>query len=111
MTTSCVDCALFTANHKVIDISHWESHSGNSDRLRLIVHQLHALLPKHSVVIFPSLNSLLCQRQHGKIIWLNHLFAFSQLCQRPCFPAPDIHVAVHLWFQVGWISSVCAVTS
>lgn len=53
MTTGCVDCALLTANHEVIDVSRWESHSGNSHRLGLIVHQLHALLPKHGVVIFP----------------------------------------------------------
>lgn len=53
MTTGRVDCTLLAANHEVIDVSRWESHSGNSHRLGLIVHQLHALLPKHGVVTFP----------------------------------------------------------
>lgn len=46
MTTRCVDCALFTPNHKVIDISSWESHSSNRHRLGFVEHQLHALLAK-----------------------------------------------------------------
>lgn len=53
MTTGRVDCALLAANHEVIDVSRWESHSSNGHRLGLIVHQLHALLPKHGVVTFP----------------------------------------------------------
>lgn len=51
MTAGRVDGTLLTANHEVIDVSGRESHSGNSHRLGLIVHQLHALLPKHGAVI------------------------------------------------------------
>lgn len=51
MTTGCVDCSLFTANDKVIDISSWESHSCNRHWFGLIVHQLHALLPKQAFII------------------------------------------------------------
>lgn len=51
MTTGCVDCSLFTANDKVIDISSWESHSCNRHWFGLIVHQLHALLPKQVFII------------------------------------------------------------
>lgn len=74
MTTGRVDCTLLTANHEVIDVSRRESHSGNSHRLGLIVHQLHALLPKHG-----WLHSLCQLLAMPKIARKNHL-AKSSVC-------------------------------
>lgn len=51
MTTGCVDCSLFTANDKVIDISSRESHSCDRHWLGLIEYQLHALLPKQVLLL------------------------------------------------------------
>lgn len=68
MTTGCVDCSLFTANDKVIDVSGWESHSGNRHWFGLIVHQLHALLPKQVLVII---------LHYYPFVWLVFFFFFN----------------------------------
>lgn len=91
MTTGRVDCALLAANHEVIDVARRESHSGNSHGLGLVVHQLHALLPKHGAVTLP-VSSSPCQRQHGKIIWLSRLFAFHTALQKtPAVPETTLY--------------------
>lgn len=113
MTTGRVDCTFLTANHEVIDVSRRESHSGNSHRLGLIVHQLHALLPKHGVVTFPlstphhAKDSM--EKSFGSIVCLLFTQRYKRpwLCQKPRFTAPDFHAPVYLWLQAGWISSVC----
>lgn len=46
MTTSRVDGSFLAADNEVVDVSRRESHPCNRHRLGLIVHQLHALLPK-----------------------------------------------------------------
>lgn len=89
MTTGRVDRPLLAANHEVIDVSRRESHSGNSHRLGLIVHQLHALLPKHDAVTFPLSTPRHAkdstEKSFGQIVCLlfTQRYKRPRLCQKP----------------------------
>lgn len=132
MATGCVDCSLFTANDKVIDISGWESHSCNRHWFGLIVHQLHALLPKQVFVII--LQSSFCLAGFLFVFFLinvthgsrrgrrNHLtqpqgFGFcighceKMQCHKLGCAAPAIPTAVCHTFESGWKALVFATSS
>lgn len=107
MTTGRVDRPLLAANHEVIDVSRRESHSGNSHRLGLVVHQLHALLPKHDAVTFPLSTPRHAkdstEKSFGQIVCLlfTQRYKRPRLCQQPCRAAPATRASVSLWFQAA----------
>lgn len=134
MTTRCVDCSLFTANDKVIDVSSWESHSCNRHWFGLIVYQLHALLPKQVfVIIILQLsfclsgwgffaNSFLSVTQGSRRGRRNHLtqpqdFSFyigrceKMQCHKLGCTAPAIPAAVCHTFESSWKALVFATSS
>lgn len=78
MPAGRVDCSLFTANNKVIDISGWEGHSCNRHWFGLVVHQLHALLSKQGIIPLFHYSLLF---HSSRFLWLFfsliYLFIFS----------------------------------